>query len=96
MLSAKGTKAGTVEWSGHYLVDPWMPNGQLVDLNAYPKLAAYYEANADALRKRNIAGRYDAFFAAFTRRIEDDRVGIERQRLLDPPWVIPRRKQEAP
>jgi hypothetical protein len=27
--------------------------------------------------------------------IEDDRVGIERQRLLDPPCVIPRRKQKA-
>jgi len=27
--------------------------------------------------------------------IEDDRVGIERQCLLDPPGVIPRRKQKA-
>lgn len=27
--------------------------------------------------------------------VEDDRVGIERQRLLDPPWVIPGRKQKA-
>ena len=55
---AYDTKAGKVDWSGHYLVDPWLPNGKLVDLAVYPKLAAYYEANADALRKRQIAGRY--------------------------------------
>ena len=58
LAMAYDTKAGKVEWSGHYLVDPWRPDGKLVDLAVYPKLAAYYQANADVLRKRQIAGRY--------------------------------------
>jgi hypothetical protein len=60
LAMAFDTKGGTVEWSGRYLVNPWLPDGQLVDLSAYPKLAAYFEANAVALRGRQIAGRYVA------------------------------------
>lgn len=54
---AQDTRTGTVQWSGHYLVDPWGPDDQLVDLGDYARLATYYEANAEALRRRNIAGR---------------------------------------
>lgn len=56
----RDTKSGTFEWSGHYLVDPWMDKGSsggLVDLNRYPRLRAYFEANRTQLRRRNIAGR---------------------------------------
>jgi adenine-specific DNA-methyltransferase len=56
LAMAQDTRTGTFQWSGHYVVDPWGPNG-IVDLSDYPKLAAYYEANAQALRRRNIAGR---------------------------------------
>jgi adenine-specific DNA-methyltransferase len=60
LAKAQDTQSGTVHWSGHYLVDPWAPNGQLVDLDDHPKLAAYYIANQEVLRRRNIAGRYPA------------------------------------
>ncbi len=51
---AKDLADGTVRWSGHYLVNPWNDDG-LVNLEAYPKLQAYYEHHADALKKRHTA-----------------------------------------
>jgi hypothetical protein len=51
---AKDLVAGTMQWSGHYLVDPWNGEG-LVDLTAYPRLRAYFERNAAALKQRHTA-----------------------------------------
>ena len=51
---ADDVAAGTMEWSGNYLVDPWNETG-LVDLNEFPRLRKYFEAHAPALRKRHTA-----------------------------------------
>lgn len=51
------TKSGHLHWSGHYLVNPWAKSGGLADLDAYPRLGAYFEANRDHLIRRNIAKR---------------------------------------
>ena len=51
---AKDLVDGTLQWSGHYLVNPWNDEG-LVDLMAYPKLRAYYERHAPALKRRHTA-----------------------------------------
>lgn len=51
---AKDLTDGTVRWSGHYLVNPWNHDG-LVNLKTYPKLQAYYERHAEALKKRHTA-----------------------------------------
>jgi adenine-specific DNA-methyltransferase len=53
---ARDTLSGTLEWSGHYLVDPWNAHG-VVDLANFPRLAAYYEAHREALMNRNVAKR---------------------------------------
>jgi adenine-specific DNA-methyltransferase len=54
----RDTAGGTLEWSGHHLVDPWDGDtGELVALGAYPGLRGYLERNATALRRRNVAGR---------------------------------------
>jgi adenine-specific DNA-methyltransferase len=45
---------GTIKWSGHYLVDPWNSDG-LVSLDRYPRLCAYFEEHATALKKRHTA-----------------------------------------
>lgn len=58
LAMAADTATGVMEWSGRYLVNPWSDDGSgLVELEDYPKLAAYFEANAELLRKRNVAGR---------------------------------------
>jgi adenine-specific DNA-methyltransferase len=50
----KDIASGTMEWSGHYLVDPWNSEG-LVDLEMYPKLRWYFQKHAGELRKRHTA-----------------------------------------
>ncbi len=58
LAMARDTLSGQLRWSGRYLVDPWDGDtGVLVSLDAYPQLRAYFEANASALNKRNVAGR---------------------------------------
>lgn len=52
----RDTLSGTLEWSGHYLVDPWDEHG-VVDLTNFPRLAAYYEVHRAALVSRNVAKR---------------------------------------
>jgi hypothetical protein len=47
---------GKLEWSGHYLVDPWNSNG-LVELDKYPRLKEYFEKHGAALKKRHTATR---------------------------------------
>lgn len=61
LAMARDTTTGRVEWSGHHLIDPWDEDtGQLVSLTDYPKLAEYFDAHAEALLKRNVAGRRPA------------------------------------
>jgi len=56
LAMASDTFTGTLDWSGHYLVDPWTPAG-LVDLGAYPRLAAHYERHRARLEGRNVGKR---------------------------------------
>lgn len=58
LAMARDTMTGSLQWSGHHLVDPWDGDtGMLVELDDYPMLRDYFERNAAALRKRNVAGR---------------------------------------
>jgi len=51
---AKDISTGKLAWSGHYLVDPWNCDG-LVDLKKFPRLRAYFEEHAAALKRRHSA-----------------------------------------
>ena len=51
---ARDTVSGSVQWSGHYLVDPWNGNG-LVDLEQYPRLQSYFTKHAALIKRRNTA-----------------------------------------
>ena len=53
-MAADGA-TGTLEWSGHYLVNPWEDTGKLVDLGRYPRFARYLEAHRDDLCRRHVA-----------------------------------------
>lgn len=53
---ARDIREGVVKWSGNYLVDPWNGEG-LVVLEQYPKLKAYLEKNAEALKLRHTAAK---------------------------------------
>jgi adenine-specific DNA-methyltransferase len=47
--------SGTFQWSGHYLVNPWLESGRLVDLADYPRLEQYLTHAGSALRGRHVA-----------------------------------------
>jgi hypothetical protein len=53
---ARDVRGGRLNWSGHYLVDPWDEDG-LVALGHYPKLRQYFESHAVALRGRHTASK---------------------------------------
>ncbi|MFJ8194575.1 Eco57I restriction-modification methylase domain-containing protein [Streptomyces sp. NPDC096094] len=55
MAMVRDTTSGTIDWDGTHLVNPWTANGDLVDLDAYPRLASYFEKHGEALRKRYVA-----------------------------------------
>lgn len=54
LATVRDLPSGHLRWSGRYLVNPWTEAG-LVSLEDYPRLAAYFEANSSALRKRYVA-----------------------------------------
>jgi adenine-specific DNA-methyltransferase len=54
LAMAKDIGSGTMQWSGHYLVDPWNCEG-LVALDKYPRLRAYFEEHGAALKRRHTA-----------------------------------------
>lgn len=44
-----------VEWSGKGIVNPWMEDGTLADLNEFPKFAAYMKQHESVLKSRHTA-----------------------------------------
>lgn len=66
MTMAKDIRSGAVNWSGHYLVNPWTANG-LVNLENYPRLQSYFSEHEELLRNRHI-GKKNA--AAWYRTID--------------------------
>lgn len=62
MIMTNDVRQGTFRWGGFVLLNPWLPDGRLVDLNAFPKLAALYERHPN-LRERYVARKQpDAWF----------------------------------
>ncbi len=51
---ASDLKLGRVNWSGHYLVNPWNEDG-LVNLAAYPRFEAYLRPHFEVLTERHVA-----------------------------------------
>ena len=81
LVMASDIRRGTVDWSGRQLVNPWN-DGKLVNLDDYPKLAAYYEANADRLRGRHVAKKRSESWYRTIDRVDPDL--LARPKLLLP------------
>jgi adenine-specific DNA-methyltransferase len=70
------TRKGILQWSGHYLVDPFKTGGGLVDLEDYPRLRTYLEGRRAELEGRHIARRSPK---AWYRTIDPVRHGLTGQ-----------------
>lgn len=55
LATTKDIKTGKVEWQGLGIVNPFGADGSLVELDHYPKLAAYLEEHREAISKRHVA-----------------------------------------
>jgi len=55
IVLAGDTMTGSLEWSRHYLVNPWQPDGGLVDLGHYPLLRRYFDEHKEILEGRHVA-----------------------------------------
>ena len=55
LLMTTDITSGSVDWQGRYLVNPWAGKGQLVDLDAYPRLRRHYETHRAQLQGRYVA-----------------------------------------
>ncbi|MFY9264390.1 MAG: Eco57I restriction-modification methylase domain-containing protein [Solirubrobacterales bacterium] len=83
LAMAADTASGVMEWSGRHLVNPWADDGSgLVELDDFPKLAAYFEANAESLLRRNVASRRPAQWFRTIDRV--DPALTQRPKLLIP------------
>jgi adenine-specific DNA-methyltransferase len=58
LAMAYDTMEGQMNWSRHYLVNPWRSDGEgLVNLTEYPRMRAYYQSHDLKLSSRSVAKR---------------------------------------
>jgi len=52
--------SGAVEWRGFGVINPFGPDGKLVALTEYPKLAAYFENHSKMIKARHVSKKNPA------------------------------------
>ncbi|HXH58289.1 Eco57I restriction-modification methylase domain-containing protein [Iamia sp.] len=82
LLQAPDTTGGAVDWSGTYLVNPWDDQG-LVDLDRYPRMAAYLNAHRTRLEGRHIARQRPATWYRTIDRVHEGLTGRPKLVLPD-------------
>ena len=55
LVMTKDIVGGLVKWKGLGVINPFGPDGKLVSLTAYPKLAAYLEKHGTAIKARHVS-----------------------------------------
>jgi hypothetical protein len=55
LVTTKDIGSGEVRWQGQGVINPFTDTGELVDLNAYPRLQRYLEARRPVIAKRHCA-----------------------------------------
>ena len=78
LAMSSDTRSGRVQWSGHYLVDPWGADGRLLDLGSYPMMAAYFASHRARLEDRNIARRSGSDWYRTIDRVNHDLIVREK------------------
>lgn len=55
LVGTHDLRAGEVQWRGMGVLNPFEDDGQVVDLQRYPRFAAYLGRHSAAIKKRNVA-----------------------------------------
>lgn len=59
-INARDLKGDKLQWNGKFLFNPYKENGDLIDLDKYPKASEYLNANRDKLINRHIVTKTPA------------------------------------
>lgn len=54
-INARDLRGNELKWQGEFLLNPYNPDGSLLDLAAYPKAEAYLSAYRERLSSRHVA-----------------------------------------
>ena len=81
LLMTRDTNDGAADWSGTYLVNPWR-EGRLVNLADFPRLRAYLESHAAAVKGRHVARMNPERWYRTIDRVEPGL--LEREKLVIP------------
>ena len=54
-LNARDMSGNCIHWSGQYLLNPYKPNGELINLGDFPLAAQYLISHRESLEKRHVA-----------------------------------------
>jgi hypothetical protein len=60
LIMSKDLKSNRLAWAGNYVLNPFRPDGQLLDLSKYPKLHGYLSAQRPILERRHVAKKNPA------------------------------------
>ena len=55
ILLSKDLRGDKLEWSGNYILNPFGVNGELIDLDKFPKAKSYLLSHQDILSKRHVS-----------------------------------------
>lgn len=78
----RDTSSGKLQWSGHFLVNPWETTGDLVDLDRYPRLRDYLQTHGATLLKRHVATKRPSSWFRTIDKVDHDLT--DRPKLLFP------------
>lgn len=67
VINARDLSGNEFNWGGRYLLNPYKNNGELIDLNEYPKALEYLDAHKESLVKRHIVRNNRAWFSLIDR-----------------------------
>jgi len=81
LLTTRDTRTGEARWSGTHLVNPWK-DGRLVNLDDYPRLAAYLEGRSAEVRGRHVAQKNPGSWYRTIDRVEPGL--LQREKLVVP------------
>ena len=74
---------GRLDWRGRGVVNPFGPDGRLVDLAGFPRLAAHFERHREALAKRYVARKTPARWYRTIDRIDPRLAGTPKLLIPD-------------
>lgn len=60
LVTTKDIVSGQIQWGGKYVINPFLSDGSLIDLDKYPKLKRYFDLHKEVIRGRNVAKKSGA------------------------------------